>query len=101
MDNTNRLALWFNDKREKPTQPHLRGKGELATGSMWASAWFSQDINEADRKVLMGILSRYDSKKPFLSISLSEPKQKQNTSQGQEPAGGDFDDDPFKDKIPF
>ena len=94
MDNTNRLALWFNDKREKPTQPHLRGKGDLTTGPMWVSAWFSQDINEADRKLLMGILSRYDSKKPFLSISLMEPRQKQENNVPQK--APDFDDD-----IPF
>ena len=95
MDNINRFALWFNDKREKPTQPHLRGKGELISGAMWASAWFSQDINETDRKALMGILSRYDSKKPFISVSLSEPKQKSEPAKAPQ-SGPDFDDD-----IPF
>jgi len=102
-DNTNRFALWFNDKREKSTQPHLQGKGELVTGPMWIAAWFSQDINETDRKALMGILSRYDSKKPFLSVSLSEPKTKQSAhnqaqpSAEQTPQGGDF----YSDDIPF
>jgi hypothetical protein len=104
-DNTNRFALWFNNKREKSTQPHLQGKGDLASGPMWVAAWFSQDINEADRKLLMGILSRYDSKKPFLSVSLSEPRAKQDSHNQTQPQaeqtqqGGDFDDDiPFNKK---
>jgi hypothetical protein len=91
-DNSNRLALWQNDKREKATHPHLRGSGETDK-PVWVSAWFSQDISDEDKKVLQGVLSRYDSKKPFISISIQD-------KDGQsKPASNNFDDD--LDSIPF
>jgi hypothetical protein len=93
-DNSNRLALWFNDRREKQTQPHLRGQGE-AGGYVWVSAWFSDEIADEDKKLLMQIVKRYSSKKPFISISLT-PKVHQAPAPVDAPAGGDFDDD-----IPF
>jgi len=48
-DNTNRLALWANDKREKATHPHLSGSGET-NQEVWVSAWFSDEINDDDKK---------------------------------------------------
>lgn len=106
MNNSNRIALWFNDKREKQSQPHLRGQGEVS-GDFWASAWFSDEISDDDKRMLAAILKRYNSKKPFISISL-QVKQNQGQQAAQQqsvqqaapvPRGGiapDFDDD-----IPF
>lgn len=92
-DNSNRIALWMNDKREKATHPHLRGSGETDK-EVWASAWLSDEISDEDKKALQGILKRYDSKKPFISISL-QAKDQQGGSQSPAPA------DDFDDTIPF
>lgn len=95
-DNTNRLALWLNDKREKATHPHLKGQGET-TSQVWVSAWFSDEISEDDKKALMGILKRYQSKKPFLSISMTPKENKPQSAPEPRPID-DFDQD---DTIPF
>lgn len=92
-DNSNRIALWYNDKRQKQNHPHLKGSGNIS-GEYWVSAWFSKDILPDDQKLLMQILQRYTSKKPFISISV-QSKAQQHTPAPQ-PTGGDFDDD-----IPF
>ena len=93
-DNSNRLALWKNDKREKATHPHLKGKGET-TQHVWVSAWFSPDLSDDDKRLLKGILERYQSKKPFLSISIT-PQENMSQKPAQTAHTDDFDDD-----IPF
>ena len=99
-DNSNRISLWFNDKREKQTQPHIKGQGET-TIPVWASAWFTQDLNPEDAKTLMEIIRRHagNSKKPFLTISLTPKEEKLSDSpmtQSSTMPNDDFDDD-----IPF
>ncbi len=99
-DNSNRVALWFNDKREKQTHPHVRGNGETDY-PVWASGWFAKDLDPADAKELMAIIKRHNeaSKTPFLSVSL---KAKDDNQSNQAPkvdsreSANDFDDD-----IPF
>ena len=73
-DNSNKIALWMNDKRKEQTHPHLKGSGET-NQPVWASAWFSKDIDDADKQALMGIVKRYSSKKPFITISLQAKEQ--------------------------
>lgn len=70
-NNANRIALWRNDKREKLTHPHLKGKGETSV-PVWANAWFAKDIKDEDKKTLMEIVKRHNktSDLPFISISL-------------------------------
>lgn len=96
-DNSNRLSLWLNDKREKQTHPHLKGQGETDIG-VWVSAWFAQDISDEDKKALMGIVKRHRdaSKRPFLSISIQPKDQQQPAQQPAQQSGGFEDDD-----IPF
>ena len=96
-DNSNRVSLWFNDKREKQTHPHLKGQGET-TMPVWGSAWFTKDLNPDDAKALMGIIKRHASncKTPFITISLT-PKE-QPKEEPQSPAGS-FDD--FDQDVPF
>lgn len=92
-DNSNRLALWFNDKREKQTHPHLKGQGETDS-PVWVSAWFDKDMDPMDAKALMGIIKRHkaSTNKPLLSISI-QAKEEKRTSK---PAAVDYDDDlPF------
>ena len=93
-NNTNRLALWGNDKREKATHPHLTGSGET-NQEVWVSAWFSDEIADEDRKMLAMILKRYNSKKPFISISL----RAKETGSHQKPTSQGPDE--FGDDIPF
>lgn len=64
-----RLGLWRNDRREKQTQPHLTGSSKQ--DGLRASAWFSDEISEEDKKLLSQILQRYDSKKPIISVAIS------------------------------
>jgi len=112
-DNSNRVALWFNDKREKQTQPHLKGKGETSL-PVWASAWFAKDIAPEDAKTLMGIIRRHDesSKLPFISVSMQKIEEKSSpqggdSGYGQPPSGSTVDNqankfDDFDDEIiPF
>jgi len=80
-DNNNRLALWKNKTREKATQPHLTGSGQVGS-EFWVSAWFSQDISDEDKQALAAILSRYESNKPFISISI-QPKDHQQAPPPQ------------------
>lgn len=93
-DNSNRISLWRNDKRKSSKHPHLRGQGET-DAPVWASAWFSHDIADDDRRLLKEILARYDSKRPFLTISL-QPKQERAPDVRHEPPP-----DEFNDEIPF
>lgn len=97
-DNSNRISLWFNDKREKQTHPHIKGQGET-TVPVWASAWFTKDLNPEDAKTLMTIIKRHagNSKTPFLTVSLTPKEEKQ--TQDAPAQGGSFDD--FSDDIPF
>jgi len=93
-DNNLRLALWKNDRREKQTHPHLKGSGEV-NSEYWVSAWFSGDLSDTDKKSLVEIVNRYDSKKPFISISLQEKQAKEGASESQA-TDASFDSD-----IPF
>ena len=101
-DNSNRIALWYNDKRQKQNHPHMKGSGNVS-GEYWVSAWFSKDILPDDQKLLMQILQRYTSKKPFISISVQSKAQQQTQPQqtasqpAPQPTGGDILDD----DIPF
>lgn len=97
-DNNNRLAIWPNAKREKQAQPHLTGQGQV-NSDFWVSAWFSQDINDGDKKLLSQILKRYDSKKPFISMAI-KPKDDHHNSQAQQAPATQADPD-FDDDIPF
>lgn len=98
-DNSNRVALWFNDKREKATHPHLKGQGERI-GELWASAWFDKEMDPEDAKALMGIIKRHNasSKKPFLSISL-QPKES-HTKPGEDVPTREYSTD-FDNEPPF
>lgn len=38
-DNNNQIAIWGNDKREKDTHPHFKGKGTIDGVDYYVSAW--------------------------------------------------------------
>lgn len=94
-DNSNRLSLWLNNKREKQTHPHLKGEGETDV-RVWASAWFSNDLPEEDKRALVEIIKRHNiaSKRPFLTVSM-QPKDFQGKPPQQSDQHNDHDDIPF------
>ena len=74
-DNTNKISLWLNDRREKLAHPHLKGQGETDT-PVWASAWLADDLPDEDKRTIGEIIKRHRaaSKPPFLTVSMT-PKE--------------------------
>ncbi len=100
-NNKGRLALWKNDKREKATHPHIKGQGEDLDGNpVWVSAWFSEDLSDEAKKHIAYALQSYNSKKPFLSVSIQPKEQRQPKdypAKQQSVPEAAFDDIPFAD----
>lgn len=92
-DNSNRISLWLNDRREKATQPILTGNGET-NEPVWANAWFDKELPDSDKRTLMDILKRHNqtTKRPFISISLKAKREPQAPAAEPAAAGG-FEDD--------
>ena len=90
-DNSNRVALWFNEKRDKKTSPLLSGQGET-TIPVWASAWVSDEMEVEDKKTLFAIFQRYEGRKPIISVSL---QAKENKPARQSSPAPDDSDVPF------
>ncbi len=45
-DNNDQIAIWGNDKRQKDTHPHFKGKGTIDGVDYYVSAWKrSEDSN--------------------------------------------------------
>lgn len=57
-DNTNRGAIFVNDKGDNPSRPDRKGSLNVAGVDYWISGWIKQDKNG----------------NPFMSLSV-EPKQ--------------------------
>lgn len=85
-DNSNRGALFKNDRKEKETQPDYKGSLNVDGTDYWLSAW----LNESR-----------DGKK-YMSLSVQPKEERQESSPATRMAasapagGGEFDDD-----IPF
>lgn len=96
-DNSNRVSLWPNKKRTEQKHPHLTGQGETDY-PVWASAWFSKDLDPEDAKTLMGIIKRHaaNSSKPLLTVSFKA--QEERKPEPKRTSGGSVDPD---DDIPF
>jgi hypothetical protein len=86
-DDTNRGQIWGNDKKEKDTQPDLKGSVNVDGKEYWVSAWKRKpDANP---------------KAPALSFRLQSKDEAHNqgmagASQAAQPASDDLADD-----IPF
>lgn len=84
MDNTNRGAIWKNEKKEKDTHPDFTGSLDVDGVEFWVSAWKRKpDAND---------------KAPALSFSI-KPKDERPPQREQKKAGRPRDDD--SDSIPF
>lgn len=51
-DDTNRAAIWPNRKKEKPTDPDLKGEGNFDGQDFWVSGWKRGDNESKDAPVL-------------------------------------------------
>ena len=83
-DNTNRGALFKNDRKEKETQPDYKGSLNVGGVDYWVSSWLS--MSKAGAK--------------YMSLAVT-PKEQQAASKPEtlaekQPSKGEFDDD-----IPF
>lgn len=76
-DNTNRGALWKNDKKETEKQPDYKGKLNVNGKDMYISAW----------------LKKADDGSKYMSLSISEPMQGHQATKAQ--PKNDSDDIPF------
>lgn len=110
--NDTKLALWKNDKRDKPTQPLLKGgKPQLINGEeMWVSAWINAPKDASPELVqkienLVNYLSEQNGKYPIITISLSPAGESAPAAQHATPAAPSaFPDDAgggLSDDIPF
>lgn len=81
-DNTNRGAIWKNDRKEKDTHPDFKGELNVNGEAFWVSAWKRKpDANPNS---------------PALSFSI-QPKEEKPQQQAQ-PGPSSFDED---SSIPF
>lgn len=80
-DNTDRGALFKNDKKEKDTHPDLRGSLNVGGTDYWISAWLKKS-----------------EKGKFLSLSV---KTKEAASESRKPAPKAESSFDLDDEIPF
>jgi uncharacterized protein (DUF736 family) len=78
-DNTNRGALFKNDRKDKDSQPDYKGDINVNGTEMWISAW----------------LSTSKAGKPYMSLSV-QPKEAQASTPEPQPSV-----DALDDSIPF
>mgnify|MGYP003674665752 CR=1 FL=1 len=87
-DNTNRGAIWGNDKKETDTHPDYTGSLDVDGKQYWVSAWRRKEGDSTSR--------------PVLSFSVKAKDQpKQNVSSISQATSYAEKDDPFNDDIPF
>lgn len=67
-DNTNRGALWVNDRKQTDNHPDMNGKLNINGVEHWFSGWWKQG-----------------NKGEFLSISLGAPVEQQGQQQQRQP----------------
>lgn len=79
-DDTNRGALFKNDKKEKDTQPDYRGSLNVGGVEYWLSAWLKE--SKAGKK--------------FMSLSVTVKEDKPESKPDNSMSEG-----PFSDDIPF
>ena len=90
-DNSNRGAIWANDKREKESHPHFKGKATVDGVEYYVSAWKRGDGAKPNSPSLSFSFVKVDDVK---EKNLGQANQALNTPSP--PPVMDYDDD-----IPF
>ena len=85
-DDTNRGALFKNDRKEADNHPDYKGKINIDGVDYWLSAWIKTDKNGA----------KYMSLSPQRKDGQQQQQKPQQRQQQQSGGAGDMDDD-----IPF
>lgn len=80
-DNTNRGALFKNDRKEKETQPDYKGSLNVGGMDYWVSAWIS--TSKAGAK--------------YMSLAVNPKEEQQAPAKAAAPADDDLD----SGEIPF
>ncbi len=77
-DNTNRGALFKNDRKEKKSHPDYNGSINIDGKEYWLSGW-----------------KKESAKGPLLSLSIQPKEQQKPTGKFDNKPTADFDDDPL------
>lgn len=85
-DNTNRGAIWKNEKKEQDTHPDFTGSLNVDGVEYWVSAWKRKEGAAP--------------KAPALSFSV-KPKEQRSQAPRAKPGRPSPDDDMGGDSIPF
>jgi hypothetical protein len=80
-DNSNRGAVWKNDRRSSEKHPHLTGTCDIDGTEYFVNIW-KNDVSE-------------NPKKPILSLSFSKKQLKAPAEPQAKPLDVDFEDIPF------
>lgn len=80
-DNSNRGAVWKNDRRSSEKHPHLTGTCDIDGTEYFVNIW-KNDVSE-------------NPKKPILSLSFAKKQQKAPAEPQAKPLDVDFEDIPF------
>jgi|DEB0MinimDraft_3_1074331.scaffolds.fasta_scaffold457691_1 hypothetical protein len=83
-DNTNRMVIWENDKKETPQHPDFKGSINVEGVDYWVSGWRRGKDDPANRPLATFKIDRKDAAKPAPK-SVASPQES----------------DPFEDDIPF
>lgn len=87
-DNTNRGAIWGNNKKTSDTHPDWTGSLDVDGKQYWVSAWKRKEGASPSS--------------PVLSFSVKAKDQpSENVTPAPEPTSYANKDDPFNDNIPF
>ena len=102
--NDTKLALWKNDKRQKPTQPSLKGgKPQVINGQeFWVSAWINSPkddpaMAEAIER-MVDTMTNKNGNYPLVTVSLSPVESQGYQGQAQNVAASSTEP---QDEIPF
>ena len=97
-DNTNRGAIWNNDKKTTEKHPDLTGTLDVEGVQYWVSAWKKATGGNPKAPVLSFSVKRKDSMAPAdldTSRPTAAPRQEKPVEGESGAPGDDFDSIPF------
>ena len=89
-DNSNRGAVWGNDKREKDSHPHFKGQANIDGVEYYVSAWKRGEGAKPNSPALSMSFVKVDDVK---SAAISQANNTMQAPPPPPPAVDQFDDD--------